>query len=96
MSNTVLDSIRKYANETPDRLAVIDTTKELTYRTYWERIRGVAEYLQSIGVQKGEYVILKNSQDVEYLVMCHGIQLAGAVPIPLEKSVNEGRVREIV
>ncbi len=93
---TILQSIRQFAIETPDKLAVIDPSMELTYSEYWAKICGAASYLKSIGVERNEYVILKNSQNVEYLVMCHGIQLSGAICIPLEKSVNEGRVFEII
>ncbi|MFI3171777.1 MAG: class I adenylate-forming enzyme family protein [Eubacteriales bacterium] len=93
---TVLESIRFYAMAVPNQLAVIDTTTELTYQAYWEKICGVASYLEKLGVEKGEYIILKANQTVDYLVMCHGIQLIGAVCVPLEKSVNEGRVLEIM
>ncbi len=96
MGNIILQSIRDYALQTPDKLAVVDPATELTYEAYWKKICGVASYLQSIGVVKGEYILLMNSQNVEYLAMCHGIQLAGGICVPLEKSVNEGRALEIM
>ncbi len=96
MSRSIIESIRKYAMETPEKLAVIDVNRELTYGEYWKKICGAAACLKSKGVNQGEYIIIKNSQSVEYLVLCHGIQLSGAVCVPLEKSVNEGRVLEIM
>lgn len=96
MEQTILQSIRDFAVKTPDKLAIIDPTTELTYATYWKKICGVAEFLKNIGTKKDDYIIIKNSQNVEYLAMCHGIQLAGAICVPVEKSVNEGRVTEIV
>ncbi len=46
--NTILESIRYYAVNTPNQLAVIDETVELTYDAYWKRICGVAAYLKSV------------------------------------------------
>ncbi len=92
----ILQSIKTFATTTPDKLAVVDIITELTYKAYWKKICGVASYLKSIGVVRGEYIIVKNAQSVMYLTMCHGIQLAGCICIPLEKSVNEGRVVELM
>ncbi len=96
MNNTILQSIRRFALEKPDKLAIVDPATELTYSAYWQKICGAASYFRGIGVQKGEYVVVKTMQTVEYLVVCHGIQLAGGIFIPVEKSVNEGRVTEIM
>lgn len=95
-NKTVLQSIRSFAMDTPDKIAIVDTKIELTYSDFWKKICGVAEYLKSIGTAKGEYILLKNTQNVEYIAMCHGIQLVGAICVPLEKSVNEGRILEII
>ena len=94
---TVLNKIKEYSLINPNKLAVIDTSTELSYKQYYAKITSIAYFLKNeLNIAKGEYVIIKNSQDVKYLSVIHGIQLMGAVPVPLEKSVNEGRVIEIV
>ncbi len=93
---TVLQCIKQSAIEHPEKLAVADPKMALNYKEYWQKICGAAAYLRSIGTKKGEYIMIKTTQTVEFLVMCHGVQLAGAICIPLEKSANPGRVQEIV
>lgn len=92
---TILKSIENFAKTKPNTLAIIDTTINLTYREYWTKINKCACYLKDIGVKNGELVIVKNTQDVKYLVLIHALQLVCAIPVPLEKSVNEGRISEI-
>lgn len=96
MSCTILEKIKMFSITTPYKLAVVDVVMELTYEAYWMKICGVASYLKSIGVNQGDYIIVKNAQSVMYLAVCHGIQLAGGICIPLEKSVNEGRIVELM
>lgn len=95
MEKTILQCIKNSALKTPDKLAVIDVDTELSYSQYWRKICSVADFIRSTGVKKGEYIILKASQTAQYLVLCHAIELCGAICIPLEKSVNEGRINEI-
>lgn len=93
---TILNSIRGFATETPDKLAIVDTVTELTYEQFWEKICHAAAYMQHLGVEVGEPVVIKATQTVEYLIVCHGVQLAGGICIPLEKSVNVGRAVELM
>lgn len=95
-SHTILERIRYYAMNTPHQLAVIDEGVELTYEEYWEKICGVATRLKQLGVEKNECILVKNTQSVNYLITCHGIQLCGAVCVPVEKGVNDGRVLELM
>ncbi len=95
-NDTVIGQIRKFAIESPNKLALIDTKHELTYEEYWNKICASAGYLKHIGVKKGEYIAIKAKQTVEYLTTCHAIQLYGAICVPLEKSANEARLIEIM
>ncbi len=94
-NKTVLQCIKTYAEKTPHKMAVADVNTSLCYKEYWDKIQNAAGFLKSIGTQKGEYILIKASQTVEFLVLCHGVQLVGAVCVPLERSINKGRAQEI-
>ena len=47
-------------------------------------------------MKKGDVVVLKGAQKVEYLFAMFSIQLLGAVACPLEKAVKEDRILEIM
>lgn len=93
---TILKYIKQFAETTPNKLAVIDINTELSYKDYWDKIHDCACYLTELGIAKNELIIVKNSQDVKYLILIHAIQLVGAIPVPLEKSTNEGRIIDII
>ncbi len=95
-NKTILQCIKTHAENTPHKMAIADVNTSLSYREYWKKIQQAAVFLKDIGTQKGEYVLIKASQSVEFLALCHAVQLAGGICVPLEKSVNKGRVQEIL
>lgn len=91
MNRSIVECIKQYALETPDKLAIIDEKTELTYEQYWNQICKVGSYLLSLGCKKGDYIVVKNTQTVEFMVIFHAIQLMNGIAVPIEKSANEGR-----
>ncbi len=96
MVQSIVEAVASHAQATPDKFCLADGRKELSYRGYWECIYGYAKHLQQLGIGKGDCVVVRNSQDVEVLVCGLAIQLLGAVFVPLEKNVADGRIQEII
>ncbi len=92
----MLGCIANAAQQTPHKLALADGKTALSYAQYWEAICKAASFMKKMGVLKGEYIPVKAAQTTEFLAVCHAVQLAGAVCVPLEKSINPGRLAEIV
>nr|MBQ8252886.1 acyl--CoA ligase [Lachnospiraceae bacterium] len=93
--NSIVEAVAKHALNRPTKFCIADGKKELTYKEYWECIRGYAAYLKKIGIKKGECVVVRNSQNVEFVTVGMAVQLIGAIFVPLEKNVAEQRIREI-
>lgn len=49
----------------------------------------------SAGIQKDEHVILKCTQNINYLTIFTALQYMGALPIPVEKATMPERMTEI-
>lgn len=96
MNSSILTCIQEHALSSSDKLAVIDGNVELTYAQYWDKIEKAANYLFDLGVKEKECIVVKNGQSVDYLVLVHAIQLVKGIVVPLEKSVNSGRIVEIL
>ncbi|MFI3209410.1 MAG: class I adenylate-forming enzyme family protein [Eubacteriales bacterium] len=96
MKNTIIECINHYATATPDKLAIIDETIELSYEQYWNKIVIVASFLKNVGAKEGDYIVVKNTQTVPFMVAVHAVQLINAIVVPIEKSANEGRVHSLV
>ena len=90
--NSILEAIKSNAEREPDKLCVGDKKNKVTYGRFWKMLNIGAAYLKNSGVEKGDVVVLKGAQKVEYLFAVFSIQLMGAVACPLEKSVKEDRI----
>ncbi len=92
---SLIEAVATYATTQPDCFCITDGKYELTYKEYWNQIAGYALYLQECGVKKGDCVVVRNSQNVEFVTCGLAIQLLGAIFVPLEKNIAEQRIVEI-
>ena len=80
-SHTVTDWLEKRARLTADRLALIDyaTGKETTYAAWNARANRTANYLRSLGIEKGDRVAVYASNCPEYLDLYWAAAKIGAI-----------------
>lgn len=93
--NSVIAYIKDYATTQPDKYAVCELRKNVTYSQYWERICKMATILLTKDVIKGTHVVLRCTQNIDYLVIFSALQYIGAIPIPVEKTSGADRMKEI-
>ena len=94
--NSILEAIKTNSEINPGKLCVGDKKNKATYGQFWKMINKGAAYLEKNGVKKGDVVVLRGAQKVEYLFSIFSIQLLGAIACPLEKAVKEDRILEIM
>lgn len=92
---SVLGYIGQYAKEQPDALAVCELRKKVTYQEYWYLIKKMAAVLLKQGIKKGDHVLLKCTQNINYLVIFSALQYIRALVIPVEKGTKPERITEI-
>ena len=92
---TVLHYIQDYAQRQPDTLAVCELRKSLTYAEYWSSIKKTATALQDMGIGSGDHVMLRCTQNIDYLVVFSALQYVKALVVPIEKSTSAERAIEI-
>lgn len=86
-----LRSIEEYlfvhATETPEKIAVVIDEQETNYQTLYEKAFKYHEYLKASGVSKGDIVVTRASQDLNYIITYLAIHMAGGVVTSLEKNI---------
>ena len=92
---SIVKSIYTHSCNFPEKVALIATDYTVDYKTLWHMIAVMADLLKQKGLQKGQRVILEADHTVEFMVMCYGIHLAGAVHVPVENGAPADRVAEI-
>ena len=91
---TVLHYIKKYSETQPDTPAVCELKKYLTYSEYWTAIRKMANVLVRNGIKKDAHVILRCTQDINYMVLFSALQYIQALVIPVERSTSPERIQD--
>lgn len=80
---TVPGCLAEAVERDPDKIAVVDNIRRLTYAELWAESTALAASLQRMGVNKGDRVGVSLPNWHEFIVACFAIGLVGAVLIPL-------------
>ena len=67
------------ARDTPDREAICDARRRITYGQLWAEVRRFAEFLRRQGVEAGDVVTLQLPNRIEFPVVFYSLELIGAV-----------------
>lgn len=85
---SIVSALAKYAEERPNRVAVIANDRKITYGELWREVQGFAAYISSFGFEKGSRIIVKSDSDIWFAVSCMAIHLSGNTHVPLEKTIG--------
>ncbi len=84
LHDSLVELLRAAVDAHPDGEALVEVGGErLTYRQVWDRAARVAGGLVAGGVERGDRVAILLPAGVEWVVCFFGIQLAGAVAVPV-------------
>jgi long-chain acyl-CoA synthetase len=91
---TISDGILSAARRTPDRLAIRESGRGLTYARLAERIRRVANLVHAgLGLAHGERVVVLLPNRVEYIEIVCGASLAGVACATIGPAASEAEIR---
>lgn len=95
-SPDVLAAIVEHARTGPDRAAVKDLDRDLTYGTLLDEVTRVAAGLRSHGVREGDRVALLLPNSVDFVVAALACLTVGAIFVPLAVSDPPSRLGVII
>lgn len=82
--NSYFARMRAAAAERPEQVALRlvgeGAPSEIGFGTFWERLQATARHLQSLGLGRGETVLIFGQHGAEMLLAFYASQLLGAVP----------------
>lgn len=88
------DVILKYANETPEKVAIRYQEQELSYAELSQRVEALSFYLHVNSINEGKFVavILDPAEDI--IVAMLAIFRVGAIYVPLDPQHPDARIRD--
>ncbi|MBQ9304285.1 non-ribosomal peptide synthetase, partial [Butyrivibrio sp.] len=88
---TWLDLLSEAIAKYPDRIAVVDDRREVTYKELESGSNAVAAYLIDKGVQPGEFVAMQMDRWAENIIAIVGIHKAGGAYAPVDLNYPQER-----
>ena len=87
-SRTLWDTLLASAQRSPERAALIASDdaggmQRVTYQALVERIRNLSSGLASIGVRRGDRLVLWMTNSIDWVVTSFAVYTVGAVLVPL-------------
>lgn len=82
------DILRRNAARFPEKVALIDGQKEVTYQELDEMSNQFANYLLSSGLKKGDTIATICGNSWEYVVVFNGIAKAGLIWVPMNPGIS--------
>jgi amino acid adenylation domain-containing protein len=92
----VIDAIARWSITAPDRPAVKDLDRQLTYGSLWAEATAVAAGLAAHGVAPGDRVALQIPNSVDFVVAAVGCMAAGAAFVPLAVTDPAARLEGVL
>jgi acyl-CoA synthetase (AMP-forming)/AMP-acid ligase II len=89
--------LRATVDATPRALAIVELGGErVDYRELWDRAARVAGGLRSKGIRRGDRVAIRLPNGLDWCVAFFGIQLAGAIAVPVNTRFSEPEVDYVI
>ncbi len=92
-SDTVVGRLLRQAQQTPDAVALIHGTDEITFAELVDRSRGVAARLARLGVEAEVPVGIALPRSIDMVVAMVGTLIAGGAYVPLDPRFPSARLR---
>lgn len=88
--------IEEQANTLPDKIALAFSGAHLSYKELNDKSSIVADYLMSLGVEKGMFVACLLESSIERVIILLAIIKAGAAYVPLDVNYPQVRIQTIL
>jgi acyl-CoA synthetase (AMP-forming)/AMP-acid ligase II len=93
--------LRASVDESPDSEALVEAPVEaggerVTYRELWDRAACIAGGLRNLGIERGDRVAIRLGNGLDWCLAFFGIQLAGAVAVPVNTRFSEAEAEYVI
>ncbi len=97
LAQSLVAMLRATVDKSPDAEAIVDVGGErIHYRELWDRAARVAGGLRAAGIGRGDRVAIRLGNGLDWCVAFWGIQLAGAIAVPVNTRFSEAEVEYVI
>lgn len=92
---SIPEAVHDHAMTQGQKICLIDSTDRVTYAELYKKVLQVHSFLRNIGVKKSEAVLVECDQSANYFAVLLGVELYGAVFVPIEMLASELSIKRI-
>jgi acyl-CoA synthetase (AMP-forming)/AMP-acid ligase II len=93
---TIYEAARRNAQVFPDRLAVVDDDKRLTFKQFLDLVNRLAVGLRREGIKRGDRIGIMSRNNLEYLALYFAVARCGAIFVPINIRLSQEEVQYIL
>lgn len=88
----LLTALQRHSEATPDKVALIEGDRRVTYAELWQKVLATAAFLQRLGVKQGDCIMLSARKEVEFVYLYFAAHLLGAVNVIVDIASKPDRL----
>jgi long-chain acyl-CoA synthetase len=97
LEQSLVSMLRTTVDKSPEAEAIVDVGGErINYRELWDRAAKVAGGLRDSGISRGDRVAIRLGNGLDWCLAFWGIQLAGAIAVPVNTRFSEAEVEYVI
>lgn len=97
LPDSLVSMLRATCERMPHQEAVVEVNgPRIDYATLWERSARIAGGLLAQGIRRGDRVAIRLGNGLDWVLAFFGIQLSGAVAVPVNTRFSESEVEYVV
>src|SRR5579862_3366458 len=97
LHSSLVAMLRDTVERAPESEAIVEVDgPRISYRQLWERAARIAGGLHERGIERGDRVAIRLGNGLDWCLAFFGIQLAGAIAVPVNTRFSESEVEYVV
>jgi len=97
LAHSLVEMLRRTVDAEPATEAIVEVGGgRVTYSELWDRAARVAGGLRRLGIRRGDRVAIRLPNGLDWCVAFFGIQLAGAVAVPVNTRFSQSEVEYVI
>lgn len=92
----LLCDIADHAVNTPDKIALVGGEQRVSYHQLAARVQSAAHFLQSLGLEPGDRIVLAAQKELEFIYLYFGAHLSGIVNVVVDPAAPADRLNYIL
>lgn len=95
-AGTILELLEAQVKRTPERLALVQQDRRVSYREFEAKTRQLALSLQELGIKKGQFGVLLMDKTLEVPLAFYAMMKLGVILVPMDLNWPLSRIQELI